>query len=926
MYISLSSKNESSNSRFTNKFLDMITIPPNSNVALASATINQNLDDNRITIPADQYIYLRYDGQNIIRLQPNPGVLTHYTKQEFVDRMNILIPASKPYGADIVFELDAADDIVIKFYTEANYDYDIDFMTQIYGANNRPASFVKSRDPVLNADRTFFRDIQAVIGTASQSDPIQFQTTMSLGLPTQHSINITDPEQELYVQTAGISQAFNRAKVFDWQDDLDNHIYDSFGVVFAPQNAVAPFESNQNMWMINWGVSQYDRANNAYNGIPFDVLNGAKPYKESLELKGNFTSSLHIFNNDTNAFETTNKTWLPGDTFRHYLTLANRGGLAPNDAALYNPIWRQDSYHGMVFSCVGNLNHVPNAPDRQYNTLGLLHEPASGFLEDQADFDATDADFITRMGFDDATQDTPCNKAMGVHSGWGQNEAGSNLLNITPAFKALKSIEVSVLTSEVESSFNNLPFLNRRDPNDGNGADQSLLGRLSFTGGIITSGESAACSFYCRPVDDSPYNTGTQLQILRVVAGKHDNNAQSSVVDIAMNNSEAWDIRISSRNNTQIPINFTPTDGTGTRINLAWGDRLGIVISYTKGDTLLKVSIWKINAAFNTATPYTASQVVAPATYEGLNNATGFGPKEDEGGGTVASDGFNGIVGHFRWYNFPAAMTEPTLPQSDLGDSFYIALGKQWNSAWDNDISVNAPDTDIIFADADPKYAVCGNRYQDDPDEEETNNYCPIFVNYMGTPNANRHTNANYPDMVDIYNIPNIMLPFAANYKGVDNLDASVYTGNGGGIVDTGSYSTFLDVKNEDAANRRDIEPYTWYLPGIANPWNEITMDGVSTFILNQAIRIHIENLPHRTLNGTTGNFSKAIYELQSDADEKITDADKTMTKTIPERIYIPLENSGPIIFNQFNILITDQDDKELENIKDHTSLTIDIK
>ncbi len=151
--------------------------------------------------------------------------MTHYTKQEFVDRMNALIPASKPYGSDIVFELDAADDIILKFYTEANYDYDIDFMTQIYGANNRPASFVKSRDPVDNADRAFFRDIQAVMGTASQSEPIQFQTTMSLGLPTQHSINITDPAQAVYVNTPGISRAFNRAKVFDWQDDLENHIY-----------------------------------------------------------------------------------------------------------------------------------------------------------------------------------------------------------------------------------------------------------------------------------------------------------------------------------------------------------------------------------------------------------------------------------------------------------------------------------------------------------------------------------------------------------------------------------------------------------------------------------------------------------------------------------------------------------------------------
>ncbi len=595
--------------------------------------------------------------------------------------------------------------------------------------------------------------------------------------------------------------------------------------------------------MINWGVSQYDRANNAYNGIPFDVLNGAKPYKESLELRGDFTSRLRIFNNSTNTFDNTDGTWLPGDTFRHYLTLNNLGTHIPTTGALYCPIWRKDSYDGLVFACVGNMNHVPDAADRQYNTLGLLHEPASGFLEDQADYDATDVDFIERMGFDDATQNTPCNKALGVHSGWGQNEAGSNLLNITPAFKALKSIAVSVLTSEVESTFNNLPLLNRRDPNDGNGADQSLLGRLSFTGGIITSGESAACSFYCRPVDDSAYNTGTQLQILRVVAGKHDNGTQSSVVDIAMNNSEAWDIRISSRNNTQVPINFTPQDGGATRINIAWGDRLGIVMSYTKGDTLLKVTIWKISAAFNSATPYTASQVVAPATFEGLNNATGFGPKEDEGGPTtVASDGFNGVVGHFRWYNFPAAMTEPTLPTSDVGDTFYEGLGKQWNAAWDNNLSVMAPDTDLIFANNDPKYTVTGNRYQVDNDEVETNNYCPIFVNYMGTPNANKHTNPNYPDMVDIYNIPNIMLPFAANYKGVDNLNASVYLGDGGGIVDTGSYDGFLDVLNEDAANRRDVEPYTWYAPGPANPWNEITMEGVSTFVLNQALRIHINN------------------------------------------------------------------------------------
>ena len=186
--------------------------------------------------------------------------------------------------------------------------------------------------------------------------------------------------------------------------------------------------------------------------------------------------------------------------------------------------------------------------------------------------------------------------------------------------------------------------------------------------------------------------------------------------------------------------------------------------------------------------------------------------------------------------------------------------------------------------------------------------------------------NTHYPDLVDNFVIPNAVLPTASSYVGTNNLDASAYTGNGGGIILTNSYTDFLEVENVDAANQRDIAPYTWFDPGDDNPWNTIRAEGESLNDESQAVRVHLENLPHRTFNGTTGNLSKAIYEIQSDADRKnIDDEKKVMTLTVPEKIRIPLNNPGNITLNEFDVLLTDQEDKELPDVLNHTSLTLEL-
>jgi len=924
MYITLSSKNEASNTRFINKFLDTATIPPDSSVALASFTLNQRLDDDTITIPAGEYIYLRVDGQNIIRLQPNPTQTVTYTKQLFVQTMNALIPARKPYGVNIVFELDADDAILIKFYTEDAYDYPIDFLNYVYGENDRSLFYYGVRNTTTGVNLPDVLPINTNIGVNTRARPIQFNTNESFAMPAYFSTSAASGGL-FFPTTAGVSWAFNRAKVFDFHDDLSNTIYDSFGVVTGPQGSAAgqPREQLTRSWNITWGVSQFDRASVRYSGIPAAI--GApiqKDFKEVLTLHGDYSITLNIWNNDNNDFDASTGNYLPGDVFQHFLQLPNYpAGTVPNDARLYVPFYRQLGYDGLQYYLPCNLNHVPDAGNRVYNTLRLKHEQADHFLQVQADQPETGQDYFDRMGFNLATTETACNKAIGVQSGYGQYLTPSmNIDNITPLFKSGKNHTVILDTSQVAEYFNNLPRLTRRDPTDPAGNVQNTLDRVSLSRNRIVTGASSAIQIFFSPHDDSANNTGVGLDNQLLIAGRHDNDAESFVIQIFLNNSAPQDITIGSRDNTQLPLSTTLVDGGGNRVNIQNGGRYGLIVCFTEGDTTVQVNLWEISADYTGATVYSATLTQPVNTFAGLNNPQCLGAKENaDTTGSLPIEGFSGTIGHFRLYNFPAATTQLTLP-----NDFYVKLGRQWILSFDDNITCCVPSITNLFNSTDLKYSVTGNRFANTANEEENNNYCPCFYNTMPQTNLNRLANPNYPDIVDNFCIPAAVLPMAVSYVGTNNLDASSYLGNGGGIILTDNYTNFLDVENP--VNQKVIAPYTWYEPGAANPWNTVKAEGQSLEQETQAIRIHIENLPHRTLNGTTGNLSKAIYEVQSDADRKnIDDEKKVMTITVPEKIRIPLNNAGNVVLNQFDVLITDQEDKELTNVLDHTSLTLEI-
>jgi len=924
MYITLSSKNEPSNSRFTNRLLDNITIPPNSQIALVGATINQKTSDNLIMVPANTYIYLRTNDKNILRFQPNT-VDTSYTKEEFCDRMNILIGQNKPYGINIQFRI-AGDDIDIDFYAEDDFDYNIDFMDYVWGGNVRPQVFAQAYQSAGAINYPHFNNIMATTGTTSDQEPIQFSTQISYGLPQQYSYPVAGGKQ-LTRNTANASRAFDRARVFDYHDDLENHIYDSFGICWAPQNATAPYEDAGNHWNITWGHATFDRALNAYTKIPADVMPAdASEYKEKLALKGDYTTELSIWNSETNTFDNSASTYLPGDVIQHYLSNTSDAPPAPNTTALYNPIWRKLGYKGLHYWLPCSLDHKADAADRQYNTLRLNHEEANNFLQNQADVPNLGPLLPTAMGFNTAAE-SACNRAIGVASGFGQNNGNTNLNTITPSFVSYKTAEIVRNTAETEDYFNFLPRLTRRDQADGLGAEQNTQDRIKLTDYQIKSLESSAYQIFCIPEDDSAWNNAGLQYTVCLLGGKHDDGTETPVLYLTMNQSTATDIRIASKGSGQLDQNLTLLDNLGTRINPQWGGRYGVCVTWTQADTKLKATVWEIAADYSTATPYSAEATLAPGIYTGLPDVTCIGGiASGQGAASVASlRAMSGTIGHFRLYNFTAATTEPTLPTSATGTAFLDSIGSQWTNNFYNSIVSCVPSKDNLFSDQDRKYAVIGSGGQPNNDDEtERNNYCPLLYNEVGL-SPNRLVNPEYPDLVDVFFLPNVNIQYANNFEGVADLDITAYTGTGSGIVLTDSYSTFLDLPDEDEQNQRQIGPYTWYEPGDGNPYEIINADPVANIAESQVLRVNIDNLPIRTYNGTTGNLSKCIYELQGDADKDFTPQIKSFTKTISPHVPIALNNAGEIILNSFDVSIMDQDEKEITNIENHTSITVQI-
>ena len=108
----LSSFGERNHAKFTNYLNDTVTLPANSKIALISAQICRNNYTQKITVPANTPMFVRFSCYDIVEIRLNPTKDTTYTVDQFRDAVLALLPNGTAFkrGAEWLVDGDDVDE------------------------------------------------------------------------------------------------------------------------------------------------------------------------------------------------------------------------------------------------------------------------------------------------------------------------------------------------------------------------------------------------------------------------------------------------------------------------------------------------------------------------------------------------------------------------------------------------------------------------------------------------------------------------------------------------------------------------------------------------------------------------------------------------------------------------------------------------
>ncbi|GAF83286.1 unnamed protein product, partial [marine sediment metagenome] len=160
--------------------------------------------------------------------------------------------------------------------------------------------------------------------------------------------------------------------------------------------------------------------------------------------------------------------------------------------------------------------------------------------------------------------------------------------------------------------------------------------------------------------------------------------------------------------------------------------------------------------------------------------------------------------------------------------------------------------------------------------------------------------------VTDPFFIPAINIPHAQRQRTILESEVSDY---GNGLTRLATLHAELDFDDYDAVNDRVINEY--FVPpgvGIVNgTFNQIIAD-IDTLDLDDEIyNVEIQNLPHRSYNGKTKSIDKTIYQLPIESTND-SHGNKITELTVPQKVWIPMNNPGIIPINRLDVQISNED------------------
>ena len=153
-----------------------------------------------------------------------------------------------------------------------------------------------------------------------------------------------------------------------------------------------------------------------------------------------------------------------------------------------------------------------------------------------------------------------------------------------------------------------------------------------------------------------------------------------------------------------------------------------------------------------------------------------------------------------------------------------------------------------------------------------------------------------------------------------------------GGTIPMQNQCGFVNADDNDSFLRRVGFSTDAHYP---LPINVLTVSDVGNIVAEDAVdtevglndnRIHIDNLPVQSYNGNVGMLDRCIYQTGSVLPvREIGSNFVNNSLTVPQKVWCPLNNAGSLHLNQFDVKITDLEDK-LDKEIISSQLNIEIK
>ncbi len=977
MLINLSSLNEPDPARFKNDFFDSIVIPKNSYICLVKAQILRTKEQKQVSVPPDTKMYVRWTAYDIGELTLNPAGTSNLVLSisGFVTYVNSLwntigFPAGYILEALVEDTAGEGNDEKVEFKFQANVFEEgvVDFRwkDEVYADHGGNNYFTVKYGQCIDDNSALIAfppggnapgdDIQYFFSNANQFACGAIWDTVTR-TPNENQVN-KDAFGLLTTEILSPTRLNGYTPMNYYINQANAKVNISFGVSTTNANTPIQYLTGAYVGSLNFNPGHAYKSN---------IL--------SLEYEGaQGTLQAKLFNDELGASETNSVDYRPGDYFEIYSLVDHEGAIDmidPQRAFYMNVNHYRNS--GCIFAYQGNFGSIvdrpgnnnfflsanttqPTTKDVSLNNMSYAfdgdHLRDKYYKQDNTNL----AEFLTQWQTDLAGYQANAviggrvklgrdgqNFTFGIGSGWVYNQSAGrpNTKQFLLSYEDGVSDYAQWRYAAAVQGFSSIDGVRRTNGSVIEIPSTFLLATDPFS----CSAPTMICASYM-------FNVLAEQQIplaldkdTRTIIGG--NNTR--VLEVFLNQSQAFDWRLTLDNATTITGTFVDEADNVTRINMRSSDntqghtynvnllyygrnlntfRMTVVeISKSAG---APVSTTYVSGAGSTAIP--AGRVIAP-----YNSIGGINPLQDA------------TLTNYNDYSPLTYISNIRIFQSNLrADN---------TEGWGVEVQSMKVAQRIV-----PSYAEVNRWFTQRPGQFPTDiDFYPNATNEFIVPTVAQGTqdpynNVGFPNSsenvgvfiskpqseapLDLGSpiINNLFIPanqLLRDSRRITTLPTDAYADIGQGLVETDTpvargIADVLDFVDPDADANGNLIQVPRALPPnpvAPNDWtSKILADADVSLVDNEAMNIEITNLTHRTLNGASKSWDKTIYQIPTVAFNEEIGNQEVVEFAPPSKVWIPLDNAMEIPLNKLDVLIATVDGKKVETLHQETNISIQIE